>query len=356
MRWSGQTIDAQQPDALPGLVRLHDLVRSVRTPEFADVTFHEILAKSALNRVPGASRMQFGWTVNPYRGCSHACAYCFARPTHEYLEFDAGDDFDRQIVVKVNVAEVLGRELAKPSWHREHVALGTNTDPYQRAEGRYALMPGIIDAFAGSGTPFSILTKGTLLRRDLPRLAEVRDAGVGVELAMSIAVHDPELQRSIEPGTPSTAARLATVTAARDAGFDCAVFLMPILPFLTDTKAHLDRALGDIAAAGATRVLYTALHLRGRVKPWFMAWLEREHPDLVPRYRAMYYGRNAYAPRDYRQWLGERIRPLIRAHGLRRDDEDPITGGVRSTGAPAGQSAAIAAMPAAGSVGPDALF
>lgn len=333
MRWSGQELGVDQVDALPGLARLNNLVRSVQTPEFAGVTFHEVLAKSALNRVPGQSMMPFGWTINPYRGCSHACLYCFARPTHEYLDLDAGDDFDRQIIVKVNVAEVLGRELARPSWRHEPVALGTNTDPYQRAEGRYELMPGIIDALTTSGTPFSILTKGTLLRRDLPLIASAAEH-VPVDLAMSIAIHDHELQQSLEPGTPSTRARLATVTAVREAGLDCAVFLMPVLPYLTDTRAHLDEALRQVKAAGATSVLYAALHLRGSVKPWFMQWLEREHPELVHRYRSMYYGNNAYAPKEYRQWLGRRIHPLIRAHGLERGIEDPVTGGIRSTTAP----------------------
>ncbi len=145
--------------------------------------------------------MPFGWTINPYRGCSHACVYCFARNTHSYLDLDAGKDFDSQIIVKVNVVEVLRRELAKPSWGRHPVALGTNTDPYQRAEGRYQLMPGIIDALAESGTPFSILTKGSLLRRDLTLLATAHER-VPVELAMSIAVYDDELQQSVEPGTP----------------------------------------------------------------------------------------------------------------------------------------------------------
>ena len=254
---------------------------------------------------------------------------CFARPTHTYLDLDAGDDFDRQIIVKVNVGEVLQKELAKPSWRHEPVALGTNTDPYQRAEGRYSLMPGIIDALTSSGTPFSILTKGTLLRRDLPQLADAATR-VPVDLAMSIAVYDHDLQQSVEPGTPSTRARLATVSAVREAGLDCAVFLMPILPYLTDTTAHLDEALRQAKAAGATSVLYTALHLRAGVKPWFMQWLEQEHPDLVPKYRSMYYGNNAYAPKAYRRWLAERIRPLIRAHGLERGREDPVTGGVRS--------------------------
>jgi len=330
MRWSGQELGVEQSDTLPGLAKLNNLVRSVQTPEFAGVTFHEILAKSALNKVPGQSMMPFGWTINPYRGCLHACAYCFARPTHEYLDLDAGDDFNRQIIVKVNVGDVLRTELAKPSWRREPVALGTNTDPYQRAEGRYSLMPGIISALAESGTPFSILTKGTLLRRDLPLLAAAAEH-VPVDLAMSIAIYDHDLQQSVEPGTPSAKARLATVTAVREAGFDCGVFLMPILPYLTDTRAHLDEALRQAKAAGATSVLYTALHLRGSVKPWFMQWLEQQHPELVPKYRSMYYGNNAYAPKAYRRWLGERMRPMIRAHGLERGREDPVTGGVRSS-------------------------
>ncbi|KRE25915.1 intein-containing Rv2578c family radical SAM protein [Agromyces sp. Soil535] len=279
---------------------------------------------------------------------------CFARPTHTYLDLDAGDDFDRQIIVKVNVAEVLRTELAKPSWRHEPVALGTNTDPYQRAEGRYSLMPGIIDALTTSGTPFSILTKGTLLRRDLPQLADAATR-VPVDLAMSIAVYDHDLQQSVEPGTPSTKARLATVTAVREAGLECSVFLMPILPYLTDTRAHLDEALGQAKAAGASSVLYTALHLKPGVKEWFMQWLEREHPELVPKYRSMYYGNNAYAPKAYRRWLDERMRPLIRKHGLERGREDPLTGGVRSAALAARTSApafdALGAPP-----DPSALF
>lgn len=319
-----------EPSALPGLARLNNLVRSVRTPDFAGITFHEVLAKSALNRIPGGGGpMPFGWTINPYRGCSHACVYCFARPTHTYLDLDSGKDFDNEIIVKVNVAEVLRKELAKPSWGHHPVALGTNTDPYQRAEGRYSLMPGIIDALADSGTPFSILTKGSLLRRDLDRLADAATR-VPVDLAMSIAVYDDELQQSIEPGTPTTKARLATVTAVREHGLDCSVFLMPIIPYLTDTRAHLDEALRQAKEAGATSVLYSALHLKPGVKEWFYLWLGEQHPELLPRYRQMY-GRGTYAPQEYRRWLAGRIKPLIRSHGLQRGEEDPLTGGVRST-------------------------
>src|ERR1700722_10808853 len=220
MRWDQQSIEVDD-GALPGLERI-GLVRSVRTPQFEGITFHEVLCKSALNRIPRAAALPFQYTVNGYRGCSHACRYCFARPTHEYLDFNYGNDFDTQVVVKTNVAEVLPRELRRPSWQRETVALGTNTDPYQRAEGRYALMPGIVGALAESGTPLSILTKGTLLRRDLPLITEAARQ-VDVSVAVSLAVGDPELHKDVEPGTPSPQARLALISAIRDAGLGCHV-------------------------------------------------------------------------------------------------------------------------------------
>jgi DNA repair photolyase len=327
MRWSGQEIGAESVGALPGLGTMRGLVRSVQTPEFAGITFHEVLAKSALNQVPGTSTaLPFSWTINPYRGCSHACVMCFARQTHTYLDFDAGRDFDSEIVVKVNVAEVLAKELARPSWQHPPVALGTNTDPYQRAEGRYRLMPGIIAALAASGTPFSILTKGTLLRRDIPLLQAAAER-VPVELAMTIDIFDGDLRASIEPGAPTTEARLATVKAVRDAGLPCSVFLMPVFPLLTDSVDHLDRAFAAIAETGADAVAYSALHLRTGAREWFFAWLEREHPELLPNYRRLYPARQAYAPAEYRRWLAARVRPLLRRYGLERPPRiDPSTG------------------------------
>ena len=276
--------------------------------------------------------MPFSWTVNPYRGCSHACTYCFARATHEYLDLDSGKDFDNEIIVKVNVAEVLMRELARPSWARECVALGTNTDPYQRAEGRYRLMPGIIAALADRDTPLSILTKGTLLRRDLPLLVDAAER-VPVELAMSIAIYDDDLQNSVEPGTPTTKARLDTVRAIRDAGLECTVFLMPVLPYLTDTHDHLHRALSQIRDAGASAVQYSALHLRPGAREWYLQWLEREHPELTERYRYLYRC-GSKADVGYRKWLAARIRPLIRAYGLDRIPTTAPRGGhsMRSLG------------------------
>ncbi|RZQ65585.1 Rv2578c family radical SAM protein [Amycolatopsis suaedae] len=308
MRWDAQREDCRPQLSLPGLVR------SVTTPEFAGVTFHEVHARSVLNKVPGGSAVPFRWTVNPYRGCSHACRYCFARNTHTYLDFDAGADFDSQVVVKVNAPEVLAAQLRRPSWTGEHVAMGTNTDPYQRAEGRYRLMPGIIGALAGAATPFSILTKGTLLTRDLPLLAEAAER-VDVGLGVSVALLDRDLQRRLEPGTPSPRARLDMIRRIRDAGLPCGVLIAPVLPGLTDSQEALDTLLAEIAEAGATGVTALPLHLRPGAREWFAGWLRQEHPELVPRYRELY-ARGSYATRGYRHWLSERLARLMRRHGL----------------------------------------
>ncbi|MDX1882973.1 Rv2578c family radical SAM protein [Mycolicibacterium sp. 120270] len=333
MRWDGQGVSVDD-GALPGLQRI-GFVRSVRTPQFEGVTFHEVLCKSALNKVPNASMLPFRYTVNGYRGCSHACRYCFARPTHEYLEMDCGTDFDTQVVVKTNVAEVLRRELHRKSWQRETVALGTNTDPYQRAEGRYALMPGIIAALADSGTPFSILTKGTLLRRDLPLIADAAKT-VDVSVAVSLAVGDPLLHKDVEPGTPSPQARLGLIAAIRDAGLSCHVMVAPVLPGLTDSVEHLDGLLGQIAAAGADSVTVFGLHLRGSTRGWFMSWLARSHPELLAEYRNLY-RRGAYLPAEYREMLRARAIPLVNKYGLAPDRRS-----FRTTEAPAALTAEVA--------------
>jgi DNA repair photolyase len=329
MRWESQAVRSTDEAALPGLTGISGLIRSVTTPEFAGVTFHEVAAKSALNRVPDASAVPFRWTVNPWRGCTHACFYCYARGTHTWLDLDAGRDFDTQIVVKTNVAEVLRRELARRSWRHEPVALGTNTDPYQRAEGRYALMPGIIDALTGSGTPFSILTKGTLLRRDLPRLADAAEH-VGVGLGISLAILDDDLHRSLEPGTPSPRARLDLVRAVRAAGLDCGVMVAPVLPWLTDTADALEPLLAALAEAGATGATVLALHLRPGAREWYFDWLARHRPGLVGRYRRLY-GRGSYVDAEYRQELHERVQPLLRRYGF-------VRAGTRDVAEPAADS------------------
>ena len=289
-------------------------MRSVSTPEFAGITFHEVTAKSVLNKVVAGSRMPFEWTINPYRGCSHACVYCFARKSHTYLDFDAGLDFDSQVVVKINAAEVLRRELAKPSWRHEHVALGTNTDPYQRAEGRYRLMPGIIGALADSGTPLSILTKGTLLARDIPLLKHAA-AQVPVGVGISLAMTDEQLSEAVEPGTPGPRARLKLISRLREAGLPCGVMAMPILPWLSDSDDALDSLFGSLAAAGATGVTAGALYLKPGTREWFMQWIAREHPQLAGKYRRLY-GSGSYASKEYRAWLAGRIRYFKARHGF----------------------------------------
>lgn len=312
--WQSRSLDHEDASALPGLNRLAGLVRTVRTPEFAGITFHEVHCRSGLNKVPATSPMPFGWTINPYRGCSHACVYCFARNTHTYLEFDSGADFDSQIVVKTNIGAVVAREVRAPRWAREHVAMGTNTDPYQRAEGRYRLMPDILRALASSGTPFSVLTKGTVLSRDLPLLSAAR-AEVSIGMAVSLALLDPALQAVLEPGTPSPRARLELIRRIRDAGLPCGVLIAPVLPHLTDSDEQLEAVVAEVVAAGATGVSCVALHLRPGAREWFLRWLGEHHPGLVEPYGRLY-ARGATAPKAYRERLQATVRELARRHGL----------------------------------------
>ncbi|SFW91091.1 radical SAM protein [Amycolatopsis australiensis] len=320
MRWSGQRTDRVDDGALPGLARLSGFVRSVRTPEFRGVTFHEVLAKSALNHVPADARMLAGeYTINPYRGCTHACQYCFARPTHTRLGLDVAGDFDNEIIVKTNIAEVLRSELARKRKLPPRVAFGTNTDVYQRAEGRYELMPGIIDALTAYRVPFSVLTKGPLIRRDLDRLAKASRT-MTVHLGVSLSILDEGLQQSVEFGTATTSARLATVRAIRDAGLDCTVFLSPILPRLTDSDEKLRELVAAVAAAGATAVLFHPLYLSSGVKDVFFTWLRRAHPELVGDYTTLY-SSGSETLRPYRHELSDRIRAIIAHHGFPEPDE-----------------------------------
>ena len=285
----------------------------------------EIRARSIVNRVPGADPM-FRWTINPYRGCAHACVYCFARRTHEYLDLDSGRDFDTRILVKVNAGELLRAQLARPSWRGEHIAMGTNTDPYQRAEGHYRLMPKIIAALIEAANPFSILTKGTLILRDLDlleRAAEVTDVG----LAVSIGSIDARLWRTVEPGAPSPRARLDVVKRLTDRGLACSVLMAPILPGLTDSVEQIERTIAAIAEAGAVRLTPVVLHLRPGAREWYRTWLEREHPRLIPLYRQLY-GRGSYAPASYQNIVTEAVREVAAGYGLdhpanERDTEKP---------------------------------
>ena len=180
----GETLfPAERRDVALPLIERGAVARTFDTPGFRGMTFYEVQAKSIVNRVPEASRMPFRWTINPYRGCQHSCVYCYARQSHSYLELDTGADFDTKVVVKVNAPELVRKKMASPAWSGEHIAMGTNVDCYQRAEGRYRLMPGLSSALKDAANPFSILTKGTLILRDMDLLAEaaeVTDVGLNV--------------------------------------------------------------------------------------------------------------------------------------------------------------------------------
>ncbi len=476
VRWDNLTLDSEEQRSLPGY-RDAALVRRFDAPEALDVRFYEVRAKSALNRVPERSAMPFRWTINPYRGCTHACSYClagdtpilmadgrtrrldclrvgdeiygtvlvgpyrryvktrvldhwssikpacrvtlddgrqivasadhrfltrrgwkhvlgadhgtgrrphltvgarllgtdpaitrkrdlegkalkasgdrsvvaieplscamrlydittgtgdfiadgvvshncFARPTHTYLGFGAGRDFEREIVVKVNVPEVLRTELARPSWQGEHVALGTNTDPYQWVESRYRLMPGIWAALRDAANPCSILTKSPLLLRDLPLLLEVAER-TRISACLSVPTLDERAWRATEPHTPSPRARLDAVGKLNAAGIPTGILIAPLMPGINDAPEQVEPILAAAAEAGATSVGSAALHVRGEVRTVFFAWLRAHRPDLVERYERLY-RRGAYLPEDERRRLDALVPPTAGARRWRERDE-----------------------------------
>ena len=280
------------------------------------MTFYEVHAKSIINRVPDKSLVPFRWTINPYRGCGHACVYCFARNTHSYLDLDTGLDFNSKIIVKVNAAELARKELAKPRWAGEHVAMGTNVDCYQRAEGRYQLMPGIIKALSDARNPFSILTKGTLVLRDLDLIeqaAHITDVG----LNLSVGFVDAELSAAVEPGTPAPQRRLDACAQITARGLRCGVLMGPVLPFLSDSPAQLEQTVRQIAQAGAARVSPIVLHLRPGAREWYLAWLAERYPELVEPYRELY-GSGAYAPKYYQRRVAAMVSDLAARYGVGR--------------------------------------
>ncbi len=241
---------------------------------------------------------------------------CFARNTHTYLDLDAGEDFNSRIVVKVNAEERLRKELAAKRWTGEHIAMGTNVDPYQRAEGRYRLMRGILSALRDAANPFSILTKGSLILRDLDLLGQCADrADVGSNV--SVGFVDRDLWRSLEPGTPSPQKRLKVCARLNEAGISCGVLMAPIIPFLSDSPSQLEATVKAIAESGATHVSPIVLHLRTGAREWFERWLEANHPELLPRYRGMY-PRSAYAPKAYQAEITSKVQGLAERYGIGR--------------------------------------
>jgi DNA repair photolyase len=307
LRW--QLADEPNRAAPDRLFAADDLVeRHVGRGEFRGMEFLHVNARSIINEVPKASRVPFRHTINVYRGCSHGCTYCFARPTHEYLGLNTGEDFERRIVVKVNAVELLRMELSARRWAGHHIAMGTNTDPYQRCEGKYHLTQGVIRVLAEAGNPFSILTKSTLILRDLDILADAaRRTDVGVNL--SIGTLDDDVWRLTEPGTPPPRRRLEAVRRLNEAGVACGVLVAPIIPGLSDRPEQVDEVVAGCVEAGAISISSVALHLRKGVREHYLSWLAGARPDLVDEYRRRY--RKSYLPADEQEALAAQVRSSI---------------------------------------------
>lgn len=291
------------------LFRDEELVeRHVGIGEYRGLEFLHVKANRVINEVPAASRMPFRHTINAYRGCSHACVYCFARPTHDYLGLDTGIGFDSQIVVKVNAVEQLAAELRAPRWRGEHIAMGTNTDPYQRAEGKYHLTRGIIGALAQAANPFSILTKSTLVLRDLDVLVAAAER-THVRVDLSIGSLDADVWKATEPGAPHPRRRVAAVARLNEAGIACGVLLAPIQPGLSDRPEQLREVVDACVEAGAVSIAAIALHLRPGVREHYLEWVRRERPDLAEPLAQRY--AKAYLPSADQQRLSAMVAEMV---------------------------------------------
>lgn len=273
--------------------------------------YREEPCTTALNRVKG---MPFAWSLNPYMGCAHRCTFCYVRAFEHRADRPSGDEYGRSIRVKTNIGEVLGRELRRRSWRREEVAIGAATDPYQPAEGRYRLTRACISELARAETPFSIVTRGPLVVRDLDVLTEAaRRAKVGV--CVSIPTLDERVWRTTEPGTAPPGSRLRAVTGLAEAGIAVSVALAPILPGLSDDPDQLARAVRAARSAGARHVWSRPLDLRPGAREHFLAALAHDWPDHVDLYEQLYAGRDYLSQREAKP-LGALVRQLADAENM----------------------------------------
>ena len=274
--------------------------------------YREEPCRSALNRVRG---MPFEWSLNPYMGCAHQCTFCYVRAFEARADRPFDDRYGASIRVKTNVAEVLRRELARPSWQRAPVAIGAATDPYQPAEGRYRLTRACVEALAGAANPFSIITRGPLVVRDVDALAAAA-ARTQVSVTFSVPTLDVEIWRRTEPGTAPPHQRLRALRTLVEAGIDASVGMAPILPGLSDRPELLADVVRAAREAGATRIWANLLYLRPGTREHFLTALERDWPELVPDYERRY-ARGAYLPAAETQPVRAQVRELARAEGVR---------------------------------------
>jgi DNA repair photolyase len=336
LRWKTSDDDGGQPM----LFAEEDLVdRHIGIGEYRGLEFLHVNAKRIINPVPAASRMGFKFSINAYRGCSHACQYCFARPTHEYLGLGIGEDFERKLVVKVNAVERVRAELRGPNWAGDLIAMGTNTDPYQHAEGKYHLTRGIVEVLADARNPFSILTKSTLILRDLDLLVDAASK-TDVRCNLSIGTLDDEVWKATEPKTPHPKRRVEAVRRLNDAGIRTGVLIAPIIPGWSDDPKKLEELTEACLDAGAVSVSPVALHLRSGTKEHFLGFLEQAKPELATRLRIRY--RGSYLRTAEQQRITAPVLRVI-AKRLGEDSQtmkttDPEFGGPRPS--PAGRERA----------------
>lgn len=280
-------------------------------------TYQEIRCRSALNRVKGKAYMQ--WSLNPYRGCTHGCHYCFARRYHSHLELDgfpgAGDSFAGVIFVKTNFVEVLRRELDRPSWKKESIGFGTATDPYQPIEGTYKISRGTLLALREAATPVGIVTKGPMIVRDIDVLQELSKVTT-CRVHMSVPTVDEDAWDQLEPGVAHPMQRLRAVRELVDAGVDCGVLMAPIVPGFSTQPAKIERTIKAIADSGATSIGAMVMHMDGGTRDHFMALLQRAYPDLVAMYDELYAAR--YVRNDYERRVQEVVSLMRQRYGVAR--------------------------------------
>jgi DNA repair photolyase len=277
--------------------------------------YQEVTCRSALNRVQG---MPFNWTLNPYRGCTHGCHYCFARRYHVQFELNTDDDFASVILVKQNIVDVLARELDRPSWTREHVAFGTATDPYQPIEGYYKLTRHSIEALTRGRTPFGLITKGPMVVRDIDVL-RAQTEGAGCTIYMSVPTVDEDAWRSLEPGTAHPLQRLRAVRELVSAGINAGVLMAPIVPGFSSSRSKLERTIKAIADHGARFCGCNVMYLQDGTRTHFLKFIEREFPAMAPRFETLYVKK--YPPQTYRKEVQGMVRMLQQRYGLTRRED-----------------------------------
>jgi DNA repair photolyase len=308
-------------DLGPRLLTTRDVARVVKASGAEGLTeaerradaarYQEIQCRSALNRVKG---MPFAWTLNPYRGCTHACQYCFARRYQSQLELGVGDEFSSLIFVKTNFVDVLKRELDHPKWTRELAALGTATDPYQPIEGQYKLTRGTLQALAAARTPVGLLTKGPMVVRDIDVLQDVMRVTSGSTVCVSVPTLDEHAWRTLEPGTAHPSQRLRAVRQMVDAGLEAGVLMAPLVPGFSTAPAKIEATIKAIADAGARFVGANILFLDGGTRDHFMRFLSDEFPAMTEHYAHLY--ARKYVARDYADRVKKTVGMLKAKYGL----------------------------------------